>query len=325
MAMTTEEEQATEPAPTKKAGDSKRISLHFVRPDLIKTDHLLNGRIDPPKDSDIIKMALSIERTGQLQPIGVTKVNGEWNAAMGFHRVAACRLLAQGFEIEEGDDKRFVHIPDIQVQCKTLGTMNEEERLVMNITENEVRVDTTPTDDAENIRKLMNDFGYSAADCAELYGKSVAWISDTQSILALSKKARKAIAEGKLTMAGAKQLLKLDPADRESALKEAADGEGKVSRNMLASAVREAILSDRSPKEVLEGDVESDGEQEGDEAPTPKAKPTAKASSLTLKEIKEAFASYAEAELHGELFINLLDFMAGTLSQKKLSSFLKKY
>lgn len=279
---------ATQLAPA----SATRVDGFLIAPEDVVIVADQRGRHYAPSDRDIVSLAISIYCYGQIQPISIRLVSQpakntpQVNA--GFTRVAACRLLKQGFtvpddyepgpvpegyveEVAEGAEQAvpnkvvnpgdFVQVPDIKISC-TVGRFNEREALERNIIENRQRSATSPIDDAYNHRHLRS-LGYTTKQIIALYDYNSSGyniVSTLASLLEHDDATQLLIHQGILPVASAVDLLKLPAADRKKAIADAKRASGKVASSAVAEAVRTASLSDyEHANEIGEAAGESQG------------------------------------------------------------------
>lgn len=212
------------------AGDVKRGELFSIFPHEIIVNPEENGRAYPVSDETIQALAESILEYGQEQPVVVRRIEGnkvKLVAGYGRHR-AVLRI-------------NTVLQPDnpIRLQCRVRDTMNSKEAFIHNLVENRDRCDTTPVDDAENQRRLREQYGWSEAKIAEFYGKSVSYIYQLKKTLALSEPIKEQVAEGNISIGATLDLTELPESQREAVVEEAKNPEtGKVDSDKVREKVR---------------------------------------------------------------------------------------
>ncbi|MBN9693288.1 MAG: ParB/RepB/Spo0J family partition protein [Verrucomicrobia bacterium] len=138
-----------------------------------KLSNLPLSLIDPDPNQprralgDLTDLALSIRQQGLLNPIIVEAVGGRFRILAGERRFAACRSL--GWE---------------SVTC-LVRTVEEQSRLALQLIENMHRKDLSPLEEAQGLRRLMEEFGLSQRDLAQRIGRSTGSVNQILRILDL--------------------------------------------------------------------------------------------------------------------------------------------
>ena len=183
--------------------------------------------IDPEA---IARLAASMERRGQLQPVRVWARKGmkSYVLVCGERRWTAAKRL--GWERIRAE---IVPKPD----CVSL--------LIDQIVENCAREEIPPLELADALKQL-SDLGMSHREIAEATGLSQGHVSRTLSLLALASEVRRMVGEGKLAASTAAELTKLwRKADQVELAREAwLNG---WSRQVMAAAVTERTCGPRTP------------------------------------------------------------------------------
>lgn len=153
--------------------DGPRLNLAPTGLDEPKLSNLPLSLIDPDPNQprralgDLTDLALSIRQQGLLNPIIVEAVGGRFRILAGERRFAACRSL--GWE---------------SVTC-LVRTVEEQSRLALQLIENMHRKDLSPLEEAQGLRRLMEEFGLSQRDLAQRIGRSTGSVNQILRILDL--------------------------------------------------------------------------------------------------------------------------------------------
>jgi ParB family chromosome partitioning protein len=208
----------------------------------LPVDFIVPNRANPRRDFDpdhLDELANSIREKGVMQPLLVRPsgqdpdiyelIAGErrWRAAQkaGLHEVPVI--------IREVDDK---------------------ESLELAIIENVQRADLNPLEEALGYDQLMDQFGYTQQDLAQVIGKSRSHVANTLRLLKLPENVRDMLARGELTAGHARTLITAeDPAAL--AAKIAADGLSVRQAEALAQE-----KSDRGPSKSKAKSAEKDAD-----------------------------------------------------------------
>ncbi len=280
--------------------DVRRGDFFFIDPFEINVKEELRGRHTPPTEEDVISMAHSLMEFGQRQPVECRRIEGNrLQLTLGFTRVAAARLIREGFE--GGTDKNF----KIKV---VLTDANDDLAFQHNVVENAHRNQTSSIDDAFNQARLRDRNGMSDTDIAKLYRCSPATVGNLRKLLGLDKKIQTQIHEGKMSVIAGLDLLELPDDKRQAAVADAVKDNGKVSGAEVRKKVREHILSDdNQPPRPAASRINE---------PKPK-----KSKARSIKEIKDFFEAKREAtkdKAHKELCTVLLLWINGLRTDESL-------
>jgi ParB family transcriptional regulator, chromosome partitioning protein len=149
-------------------------------------------------DADIEDLAGSIREKGVLQPILVRPAvhAGQYEIVAGERRWrAATRSGART-------------IPAL------VRSLSDAEVLEIAIVENVQRVDLSPIEEAEGYRALMDRFGRTQADVAQVVGKSRVHVANSLRLLQLPEPVKDMVREGRLTAGHARPLIGAPDAER---------------------------------------------------------------------------------------------------------------
>lgn len=161
----------------------------------IKIQDIDPNKNQPRKDFDeekIDELVISIKEHGVLQPILLKPNNGRYTIIAGERRWRAARLA--------GLDKIPAIIRDIE----------ESEILLLALVENLQREDLDPIEEAEGIRRLMDECNLTQEQVAQKVGKSRPVIANALRLLTLSPKIQSYLKENKITTGHARALLGIE-------------------------------------------------------------------------------------------------------------------
>lgn len=299
-----------------------KSNLFKIPVDQIEADETLRGRHKAPKQADIEAMAHSILEHGQLQPVMVRKIKGKYKLILGFTRYDA---------IKWGNETGLFN-PPLPVAAIS-STTNDEESFTRNVVENRHRNQTTPVDDAHNMRRLREDYGKTNADIAKLYHVSQAYVSQLSKLLTLPTNVQNKVADGKLTLSGALMLADADVPSGElpEIIKSSTDDNGKVNTGLLKQTLRE--ITQTEPDTESDGELAEESEEDiFDKEPTKKQtkkpkteNPTPKKQkySRSLKEIKAYWneqTGIADPPAIGEFAKKVLAYLNGDITDKQMDN-----
>lgn len=175
--------------------DATVRDIIYVAPSQIVLDPKFLAREKPVDDIAVTRMATSMRRFGQLQPIRAIHAVGDDGEKHLYAIFGATRTRA-GCLIEESN-------PSFRLQVQVAKNLNEEDAFVMSIEENRRRNKTTPIDDGLNARRLMG-YGWTKDRIAELYDlESTQAVDNLLSLLSLPTPLRDRVRDGSLPAAAA--------------------------------------------------------------------------------------------------------------------------
>ncbi|HEY7084123.1 MAG TPA: ParB/RepB/Spo0J family partition protein [Hyphomicrobiaceae bacterium] len=176
-----------------------RISAHGEQR-LLSIDQLHPSGRNPRRsfgDSELIELADSIRQKGLLQPI-----------------IARPDRERGGFEIVAGErrwraaQKAAVHTVPVIVR-----ELNDQEAAEFALIENVQRTDLNPIEEATGYSELIERFGYTQEQVAEVIGKSRSHLANTLRLLRLPASVQALLQDGRLTSGHARALIGRDDAE----------------------------------------------------------------------------------------------------------------
>jgi ParB family transcriptional regulator, chromosome partitioning protein len=173
-----------EPAPERRPAQRK-IPVAFLRP---------NPR-NPRKHfkaDEIEALAGSIRQRGIVQPILVRPVADQ----------------ASVYEIVAGERRwRAAQVACLHEVPVVVVEVDDRTSLEYALIENVQRADLNPIEEATGYRRLMDEFGYSYADLAQILGKSRPHVTNMIRLLDLPPEVKDLVVEGRITAGHARALL----------------------------------------------------------------------------------------------------------------------
>ena len=165
-------------------------------PASLPLDRLRPGRYQPRTRMDeaaLQELAESIRTHGLMQPVVVRPVGaGAWEIVAGERRTRAARLA--------GLTEVAVIVRDVP----------DEQALALALIENIQREDLNPLEEAQAVRRLIDEFGYTHERAAEAIGRSRSATSNLLRLLNLAPPVQTMLLAGDLEMGHARALLALD-------------------------------------------------------------------------------------------------------------------
>ncbi len=163
-------------------------------------DALQPGRYQPRTrmdESSLQELAASIRGHGVMQPIVVRPVGeGRWEIIAGERRYRAAGLAG------------LTEVPVV------VREVSDEQALAMALIENLQREDLNPLEQAQAIRRLTAEFGYSHEQAADALGRSRSATTNLLRLLQLAEPVQTMLLAGDLDMGHARALLALDKAEQ---------------------------------------------------------------------------------------------------------------
>ena len=170
-------------------------------PSSLPLGQLQPGRYQPRTrmdESALQELADSIRQHGLMQPIVVRPIAaGRWEIIAGERRFRAARLAG---------------LAEVPVLVREVP---DEQALALALIENIQREDLNPLEEAQAIRRLIAEFGYTHEQAAESIGRSRSATSNLLRLLALSEPVQTMLLAGDIEMGHARALLAL-PAARQT-------------------------------------------------------------------------------------------------------------
>jgi ParB family chromosome partitioning protein len=177
-------------------------------PNSLKLAQLQPGRYQPRTRMDegsLYELAESIKSQGVMQPILVRPLDGErWEIIAGERRFRAARLAG---------------LDEVPVLVKVVP---DEAALVMALIENIQREDLNPLEEAQGLKRLVDEFHLTHEQAAQAVGRSRSAASNLLRLLQLAAPVQQMLMAGDIEMGHARALLALDAAPQILAANEVA-------------------------------------------------------------------------------------------------------
>ncbi|HET7055897.1 MAG TPA: ParB/RepB/Spo0J family partition protein [Thermomicrobiales bacterium] len=166
----------------------------------VPIDQIRGGKLNPRrefKEEDLAELAESIRQKGLVQPIVVRpdRLVGGYEVVAGERRWRAAQRVG------------LHSIPCI------VRELSDQEVLELGIIENVQRADLNPIEEAAGYRELIDRFGYTQDQLADVIGKSRSHLANTLRLLKLPDTVRILVQEGKLTAGHARALVGREDAE----------------------------------------------------------------------------------------------------------------
>lgn len=213
----------------------------------IAVSDIIPNPLQPRKTFDATKLAElteSIKEHGVIQPLIVRKNGGKYEIVAGERRWRAAKtakLKTVPVIVREYDNAKMAEIA---------------------LVENIQRHDLNAIEEAEGLKRLMNEFGFNQEQAAKKIGRSRTAVTNILRLLNLPASVREAVSRETLTMGQVRPLLSLENAQEQEKLALIIAEQG-----LSARAVEEIVKKIKNGEEIT---FENDAEQ------TKKAKETRK-------------------------------------------------
>lgn len=196
-------------------------------PQALPVEFLQRGKFQPRKDIDpesLKELAASIKTQGVIQPIVVRPVDNE------------------KYEIIAGERRwRASQMAGLQEVPVIVRHIDDRAALAIALIENIQRQDLNVLEEAEALKRLVEEFELTHQQVADAVGKSRAMISNLLRLLDLHPEVKKWLSQNQLEMGHARALLSL-PADKQVEI-----GDKVIKQDLTVRAVEKLIKELNNP------------------------------------------------------------------------------
>lgn len=193
-----------------------------------------DGNVRTQFDESLIDgLAASMKSAGQLVPIRVRLVDGQFHITDGSRRFRAAQKL--GWESLEA-------IVDSE-------ELNQGAVLTIQLVANCQRADLPVLDKARAIERLMRSTEWNASEAAAKLGMSNATVTRLLGLLTLPPEVQQQIEAGKLAPSTAYELTRIDDPRKQADLLRAAS-EGKLTRDAASGKAKHAKKQEPAPRRI---------------------------------------------------------------------------
>lgn len=199
------------------------------------------------------ELAASIKEFGVVQPVVVRKKGRSYELVAGERRLRAAGLAG------------LTKVPAI------VKDYDDAKMMEIALIENIQRHDLNPIEEAQGLRRLMQEFKLTQEQTAEKVGRSRSAVTNILRLLNLPEQVQKQIINGVLTMGQAKQLLGLPKPEQMCEVAEAIITNGWSSR-MTEEVVRK--LKEGKKLKIVRELVEEEAKNKDNKEKKPKREPT---------------------------------------------------
>jgi ParB family chromosome partitioning protein len=183
------------------------------------------GRYQPRTrmdESALQELTASIRQHGLMQPIVVRPLSmvgraaaapGEATAVNGSATIVPVRPGSDRYEIIAGERRfRAAQAAGLTEVPVIVREVSDQQALALALIENIQREDLNPLEQAQAVRRLIDEFGYSHEQAAEAIGRSRSATTNLLRLLNLAEPVQTMLLAGDLDMGHARALLALDRA-----------------------------------------------------------------------------------------------------------------
>jgi len=167
---------------------------------IVPIDQIRGGKLNPRREfreEELEELAESIRQKGIVQPI-----------------VVRPDRIAGGYEIVAGERRwRAAQKANLHTMPAIVRDLSDQEVLELGIIENVQRADLNAIEEAGGYRELIERFGYTQDQLAEVIGKSRSHLANTLRLLKLPESVQALVQEGKLTAGHARALVGREDAE----------------------------------------------------------------------------------------------------------------
>lgn len=199
------------------------------------------------------ELAASIKEFGVVQPVVVRKKGRSYELVAGERRLRAAGLAG------------LTKVPAI------VKDYDDAKMMEIALIENIQRHDLNPIEEAQGLRRLMQEFKLTQEQTAEKVGRSRSAVTNILRLLNLPEQVQKQIINGVLTMGQAKQLLGLPKPEQMCEVAEAIIANGWSSR-MTEEVVRK--LKEGKKLKIVRELIDEEAKNKDNKEKKPKREPT---------------------------------------------------
>ena len=199
------------------------------------------------------ELAASIKEFGIVQPVVVRKKGRSYELVAGERRLRAAGLAG------------LTKVPAI------VKDYDDAKMMEIALIENIQRHDLNPIEEAQGLRRLMQEFKLTQEQTAEKVGRSRSAVTNILRLLNMPEQVQKQIINGVLTMGQAKQLLGLPKPEQMCEVAEAIIANGWSSR-MTEEVVRK--LKEGKKLKIVRELIEEEAKNKDNKEKKPKREPT---------------------------------------------------
>jgi ParB family chromosome partitioning protein len=193
---------------------------------LLPLDELVPGRYQPRTRMDegaLYELAESIKSQGIMQPILVRRLDESRGGSVATDSAGQTSEVSANYEIIAGE-RRFraaglAGLTEVPVLVREVA---DEAAAAMALIENIQREDLNPLEEAQGLKRLVDEFGLTHEEAAQAVGKSRSAASNLLRLLQLAEPVQTMLMAGDVDMGHARALLALEGAAQITAAQQVA-------------------------------------------------------------------------------------------------------
>lgn len=188
----------------------------------------------------IAEIAINIYRNGLMQIPSARPVNGHYELVFGHTRKAAYELLATTGvpSAEIAPDARFAKMP------LNIHTLDDRQMFEMAVAENIKRRDLNSIEQAQAMKRYMDEFNANSKQAAELFGVNDATVRGKVRLLELPEQAQAKLAAGAISEGTARALLSMQKIATEKQIEDTLKSIEKNDDGELPDVIIERAVDD---------------------------------------------------------------------------------
>lgn len=203
-----------------------RGDIYKVDPQEVIVDPNMRARWETPGKRRVEELAHSMYENGQFNPVvcRMSAADKRIILEQGGTRLEAALWITENLD------------PNWRIEVKIVDH-NEEEGFASAILENKDRNETSPMDDASNMRTMRERYGWSDKDIQRLLSCNSSYLRSLEVLLTLPKKVQSLVHRRKLAVSAAVLLAGLSGAELDEALSKA-KASGKIDSEQVHNVAR---------------------------------------------------------------------------------------
>lgn len=244
----------------------------------IRLSDIIANRFQPRRtftEPELVELESSIRASGLLQPIVVREIgNGKWELVAGERRLRAVTRLG------------WTEIPAV------VRDFDDRAMLTLALVENLQRADLNPLEEAEGYQRLIDEFGLTQLQVAEVVGKDRTSVTNLIRVLSLPPAIRQLVEARHITAGHARALLPIKDERRQLDL-----ANEIVAHQLSVREVEARAREITNPSPV---------ERKGTDRPTDRAHEAAqnRATSPALKRVEDQFRKRLQTDVQVQMVGN---------------------
>ena len=204
------------PSPNGDGAEGAGAATPAGTPMMLALEQLAPGQYQPRTRMDegaLYELAESIKSQGIMQPILVRRIAGQKPASGLDGQAPAATFSGASYEIIAGERRfRAARLAGLTEVPVLLRDVPDEAAAAMALIENIQREDLNPLEEAQGLKRLLDEFGLTHEQAAQAVGRSRSAASNLLRLLQLTPVVQTMLMAGDIDMGHARALLALDGA-----------------------------------------------------------------------------------------------------------------